>query len=86
MVGGERGRFYGAVTVSDRGQVVIPAEARRDLGIEVGEKLLVVGGPAGGLLFLRATVVSQFLGRWTELARQMLSELEEVEEDDEIPS
>lgn len=86
MVGGERGRFYGAVTVSDRGQVVIPAEARRDLGIEVGEKLLVVGGPAGGLLFLRATVVSQFLGRWTELARQMLSELEEMEEDDEIPS
>ncbi|HID89862.1 MAG TPA: AbrB/MazE/SpoVT family DNA-binding domain-containing protein [Anaerolineales bacterium] len=86
MVGGERGRFYGAVTVSDRGQVVIPAEARRDLGIEVGERLLVVGGPAGGLLFLRATVVSQFLDRWTELARQMLSELGEVEEDDEIPS
>jgi bifunctional DNA-binding transcriptional regulator/antitoxin component of YhaV-PrlF toxin-antitoxin module len=66
--------------------VVIPAEARRDLGIEVGEKLLVVGGPAGGLLFLRATVVSQFLGRWAELARQMLNELEEVEESDEIPS
>ncbi|HHS97667.1 MAG TPA: AbrB/MazE/SpoVT family DNA-binding domain-containing protein [Chloroflexi bacterium] len=81
-----RGRFYGAVTVSERGQVVIPAEARRDLGIEVGEKLLVVGGPAGGLLFLRATVVSQFLGRWAELARQMLNELEEVEESDEIPS
>ncbi|HEY75396.1 MAG TPA: AbrB/MazE/SpoVT family DNA-binding domain-containing protein [Thermoflexia bacterium] len=86
MVGERRGRFYGAVTVSDRGQVVIPAEARRDLGIEVGEKLLVVGGPAGGLLFLRATVVSQFLGRWAELARQMLNELEEVEESDEIPS
>ena len=30
-------RFYGAVTVSERGQVVIPAEARRDLGIEVEE-------------------------------------------------
>ncbi len=86
MVRGGRGRFYGAVTVSDRGQVVIPAEARRDLGIEVGEKLLVVGGPTGGLLFLRATVVSQFLGQWTEMARQMLNKLEEMEESDETSS
>ncbi len=85
-MGGSRGRFYGAVTVSERGQVVIPAEARRDLGIEVGEKLLVVGGPAGGLLFLRATVVSQFLDRWTELARQMLNELKGTEVVDENPS
>ncbi len=83
MSGKRRGRFYGAVTVSDRGQVVIPAEARRDLGIEVGEKLLVVGGPAGGLLFLRASVVSRFLAEWTDLARHMLSELEEVEQTDE---
>ena len=30
-------RFYGAITVSDRGQIVIPAQARRDFGIEVGE-------------------------------------------------
>ena len=33
--------FYGAITVSDRGQIVIPAQARRDFGIEVGDKLLV---------------------------------------------
>ena len=47
-------RFYGTVTVSDRGQVVIPAEARRDLGIEVGDKLLVFGDLAFGLAFGRA--------------------------------
>ncbi len=28
--------FYGAVTVGERGQVVIPAQARRDHGIEPG--------------------------------------------------
>ncbi|NLE45578.1 MAG: AbrB/MazE/SpoVT family DNA-binding domain-containing protein, partial [Chloroflexi bacterium] len=36
-------RFYGSITVSERGQIVIPADARRDFGIEVGEKLLVFG-------------------------------------------
>lgn len=86
MASEPRGRFYGSVTVSDRGQVVIPAEARRDLNIEVGEKLLVVGGPAGGLLFLRASVVSRFLDEWVGLARHMLNQIEEVEELDEETS
>ncbi len=47
-------RFYGTVTVSDRGQVAIPAEARRDLGIEVGDKLLVFGDLTFGLALGRA--------------------------------
>lgn len=42
-------RFYGAITVSDRGQIVIPAQARRDFGIEVGDKLLVFGDLRFGL-------------------------------------
>jgi AbrB family looped-hinge helix DNA binding protein len=37
--------FYGTVTVGERGQIVIPAEARRDYGLETGEKLIVIGGP-----------------------------------------
>jgi AbrB family looped-hinge helix DNA binding protein len=50
-------RFYGTVTVSDRGQVVIPAEARRDLGISVGDKLLVFGDLSFGLAFGKADEV-----------------------------
>lgn len=50
-------RFYGTVTVSDRGQIVIPAEARRDLGIEVGDKLLVFGDVGFGLAFGKADEV-----------------------------
>jgi len=65
----EHVQFYGAVTVSDRGQVVIPAQARRDLDIEVGEKMLVVGGPGGGLLFLQTDVVSRMLTQWADLIR-----------------
>lgn len=47
-------RFYGAITVSDRGQIVIPAQARRDFGIEVGDKLLVFGDLRHGLAFDKA--------------------------------
>jgi len=64
---GQRRRFYGAVTVSERGQVVIPAQARRDLEIEIGEKLLVLGGPGGGLLLVKASVIGRMLGQWMDL-------------------
>ena len=45
----QRKKFYGSVTVSERGQVVIPADARRDFGIKPGEKLLVFGDLDQGL-------------------------------------
>jgi AbrB family looped-hinge helix DNA binding protein len=48
---GGRG-FYGAVTVSERGQISLPAKARRDLGIAPGDKLLVLGDPAQGLALM----------------------------------
>lgn len=37
--------FFGSVTVGERGQVVIPAEARKKMGIQPGDKLLVMGHP-----------------------------------------
>ncbi|PKN94763.1 MAG: AbrB family transcriptional regulator [Chloroflexi bacterium HGW-Chloroflexi-6] len=50
-------RFYGTITVSERGQIVIPAEARRDFGIEIGEKLLVFGDLEQGLALVRASTL-----------------------------
>lgn len=50
-------RFYGSITVSDRGQIVIPAEARRDFKIEVGDKLLVFGDLEQGLALIKASTL-----------------------------
>lgn len=47
-------RFYGAITVSDRGQIVIPAKARRDFSIEIGDKLLVFGDLQHGIAIAKA--------------------------------
>ncbi len=42
-------KFYGSVTVSERGQVVIPVDARKDFNIKTGDKLLVFGDIERGL-------------------------------------
>jgi AbrB family looped-hinge helix DNA binding protein len=56
--------FHGAVTVGERGQVVIPASVREALGISAGDKLLVFAHPSGsGVLFTKL----QDLQRMTEL-------------------
>jgi AbrB family looped-hinge helix DNA binding protein len=67
MTSSDRKRFYGAITVSDRGQIVIPAEARRDFGIEVGDKLLVFGDLERGLALAKASMLMSFAPDLTSL-------------------
>ena len=55
-------KFYGAVTVGERGQIVIPAEARRELDIPPGTKLLAFGNlEAKALMFVRVEFMAEFL-------------------------
>jgi AbrB family looped-hinge helix DNA binding protein len=70
--------FYGAVTIGERGQVVVPAEARKDCRIEPGDKLLVFGHPMGGGLFLtKVEHVQEFLA---EIQQQIAAAGEHVDE------
>ena len=39
--------MYGAVTVGERGQIVIPAQLRKAFDIKTGEKLIVCAKPGG---------------------------------------
>jgi len=45
-------KFYGLTTVGERGQLVIPADARRDFQITPATKLIVFGSKSGGGLIL----------------------------------
>lgn len=68
---GPEGRmFYGSVTVGERGQVVIPAQARRDHGIAPGDKLIVLGSP-DGLALMGADRLLDLLGDTTVLAERV---------------
>jgi AbrB family looped-hinge helix DNA binding protein len=61
--------FYGAVTVGERGQVVIPADARKIFGIEPGHKLLVFRHPHHpGLVLARLDDVQGLLAQVQEMA------------------
>ena len=56
--GGEQ--FYGATTLGEKGQVVIPAEAREAMGLKKGDKLLVFGMGCDMLAFSKLSKVEQF--------------------------
>lgn len=64
--------FYGAVTVGERGQIVIPAQARRDHDIASGDKLIVLGS-SDGIALMRADRLLDLLGDTTLLAEQVRS-------------
>jgi AbrB family looped-hinge helix DNA binding protein len=63
-------KFYGATTIGERGQMVIPAEARKDFNITPASKLLVFGSQGhGGLMIVKAEDVTEFISAATEMLR-----------------
>ncbi len=72
----DKHKFYGAVTVGERGQIVIPQEARDALQINPGDKLLVFGGMGRGpgLMVMKSEEVTKFVAE----AMTSLSNLEKL--------
>lgn len=63
--------FLGSVTVGERGQVVIPAEARQAMDIKPGDKLLVIRHPIhGSLCFAKLEQMQGFLADFSMLLHQ----------------
>jgi AbrB family looped-hinge helix DNA binding protein len=57
-------RLYGTVKVGDRGQVVIPAEARKELEIKPGDLLFVMTGRnRRGLTMVKADAMRELAER-----------------------
>ncbi len=55
-------RLYGAATIGERGQIVIPAEARKDFGLKPGDQVLALGNKVGKVLtFIKADNVGEFV-------------------------
>ncbi|MDH7600937.1 MAG: AbrB/MazE/SpoVT family DNA-binding domain-containing protein [Armatimonadota bacterium] len=78
--------FFGAATVGDRGQVVIPAEARKKLGINPGDKLLVLGHPMGaGLVLCKIDKARDLLAFLTESLKTLERAVMEAGADAEAP-
>jgi len=69
------GRPYGTVKVGDKGQVVIPADARKELDIKPGDLLFVMTGRnRRGLTMVKADAMR-------ELAERIMQGLEVTQEE-----
>lgn len=67
-----KGKYiYGIVTVGERGQIVIPKEARDQFNIKPGDKLIVAGDIEKGIAIVKAGVMK-------ELALKILGAVSEV--------
>lgn len=54
--------FYGMVTISEKGQIALPVDIRRDLGIETGHRLIVVKRrDDGGILLLKQNIMDEII-------------------------
>jgi AbrB family looped-hinge helix DNA binding protein len=72
--------FVGAVTLGERGQIVIPAEARDAYGLRAGDKLLVFHHPGhSGIMVVRV----QDVQRIAEDFQKLLANVGELQSDPE---
>ena len=70
MLGMHKNRVFGTAKVGDRGQIVIPQEARHFFGISPGDTLLILGNEASGLVVTKPQVLH-------DLADEILGTTEE---------
>jgi len=71
-----KGKTYGAVTVGERGQLVIPADLRKDLNIKAGSKLMVFANLERKLITLMTEKdFSELLQRASKVIAKLESEI-----------
>lgn len=72
ILGKSKQRVFGTAKVGDRGQIVIPKEARELFGIKPGDTLLILGESETGLIVTRPEVLN-------DLANELLSNVKKEE-------
>lgn len=60
------GYLYGTATVGEKGQVVIPIEAREEMDIQSGEKLIVINGGNGIVTLIKANRIQGTIDELTQ--------------------
>ena len=76
--------FYGTVTVGERGQIVVPAQARTDLDITPGDKLLVFAHPRQiGLMIVNVANVGRIMAFMEQALKRVREHIDEADNADE---
>ena len=84
MASNLRSSFVGSVTVGERGQVVIPAEARERCSLQAGDKLLAFVHPGGaGVSLMRLEAAMEMAANLNAVIRMGVPAEESAEEEAE---
>ena len=76
MIKHKRGKhIYGTVKVGERGQIVIPKEAREQFNIKPGDSLIVLGRGKRGIALIKTDIMNSFI-------MKMFGGLENLDEED----
>lgn len=73
ILGKNKQRVFGTAKVGDRGQIVIPKEARELYGIQPGDTLLLLGDAETGLIVTRPEILNN-------LANQILNQVKKEDQ------
>jgi len=68
-----KGKTYGAVTIGERGQLVIPAQLRKALHIKSGDQMMVFAKPDKKIINL---MPEKYFSQFLEKASKIISRLE----------
>ncbi len=55
--------LYGTAKIGERGQIVIPKEARDEFDLKPGDLVIIVGKKGSGIGIAKATAINKFLTR-----------------------
>ena len=67
---GNTRRVFGTAKVGDRGQIVIPKEAREFFGIEPGDTLLILGKSETGLIVTKPETLNNLASQIFQTVEQ----------------
>jgi len=74
--------FYGTATIGTKGQIVIPVEAREELGMQPGDKVVVIGIKERGMVGIcKLDSVEEMMTRMSEHLSTMRQMLDKSKDD-----
>ena len=74
----QKGHYiFGTVKVGERGQIIIPKDAREVFGIQAGDTLIVLGDEKWGIAVTKADVLQKHAG-------EIFEKIEETSNDESV--
>lgn len=62
--------FHGSSKIGERGQVVIPKDARRDMQLKPGDEVLFIGG-GKRLMMMKSSALDEWLEGFSETLKEI---------------